>query len=104
MDFVIRIMTKFQRDTLTRCLPLNRYVVIDATHSTTKYGFKLITLMVLDESNTGVPVAHCISDKEDTNALYIFFRKIREKYGHIIVEYVLTDDAKQVSSEIIIFL
>ena len=77
---------------------MNRFVSIDATHSTTKYGFKLITLMVKDESGRGVPVAHCISAKEDTNALYVFFKELRKKCGQIIVDYVLTDDAKQVST------
>ena len=91
-------MTLFQKETLKRCLPQYRFVSIDATHSTTQYGFKLITLMVKDESERGVPVAHCISAKEDTNALHVFFKTLREKYGQIIVDYVLTDDAKQVST------
>ena len=97
-------MSNFQQVTLERCLPLYKFVAVDATHSTTKYGFKLITLMVKDESGRGVPVAHCISDKEDTNALHVFFKELRKKCGQIIVDYVLTDDAPQVSTVIVMYI
>ena len=56
-----------------------------------------ITLLVKDETDRGVPVAHCISAKEDTNALYVFFKELRKQLGQIVLDYVLTDDAKQVS-------
>ena len=95
-DFVVCIMSQFQRETLQQCLELTRYLSIDATHSTTKYGFKLITILVKDKTDRGVPVAHCISAKEDTNALYVFFKELRKQLGQIVVDYVLTDDAKQV--------
>ena len=90
-------MTDFQRETLQRCLPFNNFVSIDATHSTTKYGLKIITAMIKDESGRGVPFAWCVSGKEDTNALFVFFKELRKKSGQILVDYVLTDDAKQVS-------
>ena len=52
--------------------------------------------MVKDQAGQGVPVGHCICTKENTSCLTVFISELREKYGRILVDYILTDDAKQV--------
>ena len=49
-------------------------LAIDATHNTTPYGFKLITVMVVDPStNAGYPVAFCIAPTKTKNVSKRFF-------------------------------
>lgn len=50
---------------------------IDSTHNTTLYGFKLISLMVVDQdSNSGYPVSFCVSSGENKFFLRIMFFEI----------------------------
>ena len=73
--FILGIQTKqqlnmFQKNALKIVCP-------DSTHSTNKYEFKLITLVVPDEYSKGYPVAHLISNREDELILYYFFEEIK---------------------------
>ena len=70
---------------------------IDATHGTNEYDYKLITLLVKDETDHGIPVGHCISAKESEVCITVFFKELFKKSGPIFVEYIMTDDAPQVS-------
>ena len=49
-NFLLLLMTKFQADLFGKFSDLT---CIDATHKTNEYGYKLITLMVRDEYNSG---------------------------------------------------
>ena len=69
-------------------------VAIDGTHNTTKYSFKLMTLMVLDDTQTGRPVAHFFCPEESTEDLIEFFEHIKKRYGGPISTNVfMSDDA-----------
>ena len=74
-----------------------RILCIDATHGTNKYDYKLVTLLVKDETDRGIPVAHCICTHENTDILTVFFKELCKKSGPVVVDYILTDDAVQVN-------
>src|SRR3954465_14316347 len=62
-DFFLVIMTKFMKKMIKTYGDL---LAIDGTHNTTPYGYKLVTLMVVDTStNCGYPVAYCIAPAEN---------------------------------------
>ena len=90
------MLSDFHARTLIRCASATKYVSMDATHGTNRYALKLITIMVKDETGHGVPVGHCISNKENTETLTVFFQMIRNKCGRILLKYILTDYAYQV--------
>ena len=71
-------------------------VSLDATHGTNGYNFLLVTIMVKDETQCGVPVGHLICTRESTAVLTVFIKELRKKCGRIVVDYVLTDDASMV--------
>ena len=59
-DFLLVIQMEFQRDMLRQFGKST--VCIDSTHGTNQYDFKLITLLVVDDYNEGIPVAWAISN------------------------------------------
>ena len=70
-------------------------VCVDTTHSTNAHDFHLITTMVIDEYGEGMPVAWCISNREDQALVTNFYTKIREKIGRVVPRYFMSDDAEQ---------
>ena len=44
---------------------------------TTGYDFKLISLLVSNELDEGIPVPHCISNKETIHFIEIFLKEKR---------------------------
>ena len=42
-----------------------KIVCMDSTHGTTMYDFLLITVMVLDEDNEGVPITWALSNRDE---------------------------------------
>lgn len=46
-------------------------IAVDGTHNTTKYDWRLITLLVLDDRQAGVPVAHFFCPQESTVDLQV---------------------------------
>ena len=52
-------------------------------HKTNGYDFPLITVLVIDEFGEGYPAAWCISNKEDTNVLIIFFERLKTLFGNV---------------------
>ena len=93
-NFLLGIQTEFQRDAMKKFAGSGGVVCVDATHGTNVYDFFLITVMVLDDYG-GVPVAWCISDKEDTSALVQFFKHLHERVGDICPTVFMSDDAEQ---------
>ena len=69
-----------------------KLICVDATHGTTAYHFQLVTVLVTDDYNEGVPVAWLISNKETTDALKIFFSSLRERCGEVQTETFMSDD------------
>ena len=94
-NFILAIQTEFQRDAMKLFAGNGRVVCVDATHGTNVYDFFLITVMVLDDYGEGVPVAWCISDREDTSLLSQFFKHLHERVGDIGLDYFMSDDAEQ---------
>lgn len=66
---------------------------MDATHSTTKYDFLLITIMVIDDYGEGVPVAWAISYSEDTTLLVEYLKAVRTNTMDILTEIFMSDCA-----------
>ena len=93
-NFLLGIQTEFQCDAMKRFAGSGGVVCVDATHGTNVCDFFLITVMVLDDYGEGVPVAWCISDKEDTSALVQFFKHLHEHVGNISPDIFKSDDAE----------
>lgn len=93
-DFVIAIQTPLQAD-LMKKLCNGRVVCIDGTHGTNGYDFTLITVMVVDEYWEGVPVAWCISNREDKLLLINFYKALKQNVGELTPAWFMSDLAEQ---------
>ena len=60
-DFVLVIQTEFQRDML--CLHVKSGICVDTTYKINDYDLNLITFMVLDDYQEGIPVAWALSNR-----------------------------------------
>ena len=81
-DFLLAIQTEFQKEMFNKYA--SKLICVDATHGTTAYDFQLITVLVIDDFNEGIPVAWMISNKESTDPLRVFFQSLRERCGDVI--------------------
>jgi hypothetical protein len=54
---------------------------------------KLVTLIVLDDGERGIPVAHCLSNHEDTETMEVFFKTLLKQLQGIETRWFLSDDA-----------
>ena len=59
------------------------------------YDFFLITVLVVDEYEEGIPVAWMISNREDMMALLPFFEAIKRTCGDIAPKWSMSDCAEQ---------
>jgi MULE transposase domain len=50
-------------------------------------------LMVLDDGERGIPVAHCLSNHEDTETMEVFFKTLLAQVQGIETRWFLSDDA-----------
>jgi hypothetical protein len=50
-------------------------------------------LMVLDDSERGVPVAHCLTNHEDTDSIEIFLQSLQTQLQSLNSRWFLSDDA-----------
>ena len=90
-DFLLGIQTKEQFEMFQKLG--SKIVFLDSTHSTNRYKFKLINLVVQDEFNRGYVVGHLISNKEDEKSLFYFFDAIKHKCNaDFKVNALMTDD------------
>ena len=93
-DFVIGLMTDTQ---VSWCdLLENEFSVIciDATHGMGN-GFKMITIMTINEFYQGIPLAFCISRTETATVLQAFFEAIKKRVGKPLhSKYFMSDDAE----------
>ena len=58
------------------------------------YDFKLITLLVIDEHHRGYmyPVAFCISNKEETPFMTIFFNAVKQNCSDVQILRLMSND------------
>ena len=75
------IQTEFHRDML-RSHGASR-ICVDATYKMNDYDFNLITFMVLDDYEEGIPVEWALSNREDKLVLVHILQAIREVSGSI---------------------
>ena len=76
-----------------------KIVCLDSTHGTTNstmYDFLLITVMVLDEHDEGVPIAWAFSNREDLSVLVEFFKTIKAKVANLSPKIFMSDCAKPI--------
>ena len=92
-DFIIVIQTKSQKAFMKQFA--SNGVCCDTTHGTTGYDFKLATLIVLDEFQEGLPVVHCLANRETYEFMEIFFEKLVINVGTISPVYFMSDTAPQ---------
>ena len=107
-NFLLVLMTEFQADMFAKFSALS---CIDSTHKTNEYGYKLITLLVIDEfrkgsvlsckctctcmhefSPLGQPVAWAITDVEDAQTYQEFFKAVKWRVPEAVIETLMTDD------------
>ena len=92
-DFILGLQTEYQRDAMQRYG--NAVIMMDATHCTTQYDFLLITIFVIDNHGSGLPVAWAISNREDTTLLTEFLKAVHARTGAIQPAYFMSDCAEQ---------
>ncbi|XP_065217732.1 uncharacterized protein LOC135843700 [Planococcus citri] len=92
-NFSLVLMTRFQKLML---IEHSKKICVDGTHGLNAYGYQLVTVLVIDEFNNGVPVAFCFSKKTDFDAMYLFFDKVKNAVGFPIKSDIfMSDDAPQ---------
>ena len=74
-DFLLVIQTEFQKDMLIK--HGSEGVCMDATYNVNNYDFHLITLLVLDDYQEGIPAAYAISNREDKLVIKYILESIK---------------------------
>ena len=92
-DFMLIIQTEAQKHLMRQFG--GKGLCCDTTHGTTGYDFKLTSLLVSDELDEGIPVAHCISNKETFNFMEIFFKEVKINCGLIAPRWFMSDTASK---------
>ena len=92
-DFIVIMQTEFQKHLMQKFG--SKGLCCDTTHGTTGYDFKLNSLLVLDEFEEGVPVAFCLSNRDNFAFMKLFFSKIRDNTGAISHCWFMSDTALQ---------
>ena len=92
-DFMIIIQSEAQK-TMAKQFGKNG-ICCDSTHGTNGYDFLLTSMLVVDEFGEGVPVAWCISNREDYSFMKIFFSNVKTAIGPIPARWFMSDKAPQ---------
>ena len=74
-------------------------VCTDATYKVNDYNINLITFMVLDDFQEGIPVASALSTREDKSSLVHILNAIKEICGPIEASWFMSDMAPQYFNE-----
>ncbi|GFR11460.1 MULE domain-containing protein, partial [Trichonephila clavata] len=90
-DFVLIIMTDFQKEMITKYG--KDKICIDGTHGLNSYDFNLYSVLVVNEHKNGIPVAFCFSNKSSEDVFRIYFSAIKNVVGIIETTTFMTDDA-----------
>ena len=92
-DFMVILQSPIQKS-LEQKFAQNG-VCCDATHGTTRYDFKLTTLLVIDEFGEGAPFAWCLSNHKDFTHMCVFFKAIKRNCGILCPRWFRSDIAPQ---------
>jgi len=95
-DFMIVIMTPYQRDVLIDFAA--EKVCVDSTHKPTDHDFQLTTLVTVDEFGAGCPIAYCLSKRVDDTAMAKYFESVKSKVGLIQTKVLMSDDAPDINA------
>jgi len=57
----------------------HKAVCVDSTHGTNHHKFLLVTLLIIDEFGSGIPVAWFITSSENQGTLLEFFQALKKK-------------------------
>lgn len=68
---------------------------MDATFNLNDKNCLLITLFTIDDFGNGIPLAFCISEKEDEATITTFLECVKQTVGQISSDFFLSDDAGQ---------
>lgn len=83
-DFAFGIMNDKQQQSLLDAMKSPTSILCsDATHGTSKYEIKLITLMTINSFGSGIPCAFLFSNREDETVLKYFFQGIKSRTGSL---------------------
>ncbi|XP_052121990.1 uncharacterized protein LOC113217748 [Frankliniella occidentalis] len=88
--FVLAIQSKEQLEMMVE--GCKEILVIDETHSTNSYDYKLLNLMVRDKFNLGYPVGHAICHPSEETTLQYVFKAIKERCPDLSINCCITDD------------
>ncbi|GFY59058.1 MULE domain-containing protein [Trichonephila inaurata madagascariensis] len=89
-DFVLVIMTDFQKEMITKYG--KDKICTDGTHGLSSYDFNLYSVLVVDEHKNGIPVAFCFSNRSSEDVFKIYFSAIKNTVGKIETTTFMTDD------------
>lgn len=92
-DFLIVLQIQFQRDAMKE--HGNAVIMMDATHGTTQHDFQLITIFLMDEHGSGLPVAWAIINRENSTVLNEFLKAVHLRVGDLHPFYFMSDCAEQ---------
>lgn len=73
------VNTEHQRE-LIRFSPKQITIGMDSTHCTTRYGFFLNTLQLINQKGEGIPIAHLISLDESQNRIEMFLDCLKNQF------------------------
>ncbi|XP_065220895.1 uncharacterized protein LOC135847771 [Planococcus citri] len=90
-DDVLLVMMDKMQIALMKQFGCNK-ICVDSTHATNNYEYYLNTVLVVNDVDMGVPVAHAISNKENTVFIKKFFEVIKEECGVIQTNTFMSDD------------
>lgn len=90
-DFVLIIMTAFQREMLKKYA--NDKICLDGTHGLNSYNFILYLILIVDEFKNGCPVAFCFSNRSSEELFNVYFKAVKSVVGTISCKTFMTDDA-----------
>ena len=85
-QFQIKMVQKFN-------VQIERTATMDATHGLNNKKVLLITIVIVDEFGNGVPIAFCLSERENEQTITAFLQCVRRLAGQINAEFFMSDDA-----------
>ena len=86
-DFLLGFQTEFQKE-------MFKLIFVDATHGTTAYDFQLITVLIIDDYDEGIPVAWLVSKKDSADVLRVFFSSLRDRCRVVKTETFMNGDVE----------
>lgn len=78
-DVMLIISNEFQTEMLKKFG--SNVICTDFIHGSNQSDLNLITILVVDETRTGIPIAFCISNKKDAKMFSVLYEKLRDKVG-----------------------